>query len=245
MVSLAMLRSSTALSSLPTSPSCSIMPSAYSLSGIPLWPRMDWRTCVNRCMRVALNQQKNGLVACVCRLMKSIAASEVSSSIVSMRFLLSGPVSSMVCLPIFPYAGSTVGSSRSVALQRSTPRAEMIFAELAGGIAERLERFRDRYVLRLKPYRSARKSDLGHPRAVNRLTGDERRTARRATVLGVVVREHHAFAGDAVDVRPPARRRCRLLLRLRHLNRISGAERGCCSERCAREEDFAAAECAI
>src|SRR5229473_6330258 len=79
--------------------------------------------------------------------------------------------------------------------------AEMIFAELAGGIAERLERFRDRYVLRLKPYRSARKSDLGHPRAVNRLTGDERRTARRATVLGVVVREHHAFAGDAVDVR--------------------------------------------
>ena len=48
-------------------------------------------------MRVALNQQKNGLLALALRSMKSIAAAEVSSSIVSMRFLVSGPVSSMLC----------------------------------------------------------------------------------------------------------------------------------------------------
>ena len=80
---------------------------------------------MNRCMRVALNQQKNGLLARVCRWMKSIAASDVSSSIVSMRFLLSGPESSMVCLPTRPQRSSVVGSSRSVALQRSTPRGRL------------------------------------------------------------------------------------------------------------------------
>ena len=73
-------------------------------------------------MRVALNQQKNGLPAFACRSMKSIAAAEVSSSIVSIRFLVSGPVSSIVCLPTRPKRGSTVGSSVSVALHLSTPR---------------------------------------------------------------------------------------------------------------------------
>src|SRR5579863_9382138 len=46
-----MPRSSSVFNSLPTSPSCSIMPSAYSLSGMPLWPRIDGRTCVRRCIR--------------------------------------------------------------------------------------------------------------------------------------------------------------------------------------------------
>ena len=59
---------------------------------------------------------KNGLPAACCRFMKSIAAAEVSSSIVSMRFLVSAPVSSIVCLPTLPKRGSTVGSSLSVAL---------------------------------------------------------------------------------------------------------------------------------
>jgi hypothetical protein len=40
----------------------------------------------------------------------------VSSSIVSIRFLVSGPVSSMVCLPTLPKRGSTVGSSTLLAL---------------------------------------------------------------------------------------------------------------------------------
>src|SRR6516162_3592316 len=73
-------------------------------------------------MRVALNQQKNGLLAVTCRLIKSTAASEVSSSIVSMRFRVSGPVSSMVCLPTRPQRGCSVGSSVSEALLRKTPR---------------------------------------------------------------------------------------------------------------------------
>jgi hypothetical protein len=39
------------------------------------------------------------------RLMKSMAAAEVSSSIVSIRFFVSGPVSSMLCLPTLPQRG--------------------------------------------------------------------------------------------------------------------------------------------
>jgi hypothetical protein len=35
----------------------------------------------------------------------------------------------------------------------------------------------------------------------NRLTGDERRTPRRAALFRVIVGEHQAFFGDAVDVR--------------------------------------------
>jgi hypothetical protein len=46
----------------------------------------------------------------------------VSSSIVSMRFLVRAPVSSMVRLPILPKRGSTVGSFRLVALPFKTPR---------------------------------------------------------------------------------------------------------------------------
>ena len=209
-------------------------------------PCMSGRTCVQRCMRVPFHQQKNGLLAAACRLMKSIAAFEVSSSIVSMRFLVSGPVSSIVCLPTLPKRGSTVGSSRSLALQlehaaraelgpeRRVLRivrmlglllgvevieiaeelveavhrrqeliavAEMVLAELAGGIAERLQRFGDGDVLGAQTERRARQADLGEPGAQAGLAGDEGRAARRAALLGVVVGEHHAFLGDAVDVR--------------------------------------------
>ena len=142
--------------------------------------------------------------------MKSIAAAVVSSSIVSMRFLVSGPVSSMVCLPNLPKRGSTVGSSRSMALLLITPRgpnfareyrvfrivgvfglflsieviqvaeelveavhrrqefvpvAEMVLAELAGGVAQRLERFGNGNVLRLQSDGSAGNADLRESRA--------------------------------------------------------------------------------
>ena len=60
-------------------------------------------------MRVPLNQQKNGLPAACWRFMKSMAAAEVSSSIVSMRFLVRAPVSSIVCLPTLPKRGSIRG----------------------------------------------------------------------------------------------------------------------------------------
>jgi hypothetical protein len=39
-----------------------------------------------------------------------------------MRFLVRGPVSSMVCLPTLPKRGSSVASSLSLALHRNTPR---------------------------------------------------------------------------------------------------------------------------
>ena len=86
--------------SLPTSPSCSTMPSAYSLPGMPLWPCMD---ALNMGERAACGwcfiQVKNGLLAFICRCMKSIAAAVVSSSTVSSRFALCGPVSSILFLP--------------------------------------------------------------------------------------------------------------------------------------------------
>ena len=82
-------------------------------------------------MRVKFTQTKNGLPAFACRSMKSTARSAMSSSIVSIRFLVSGPVSSIVCLPTLPKRGSTVGSSLSVALQSSTPRGPN-FARNAG-----------------------------------------------------------------------------------------------------------------
>ena len=79
--------------------------------------------------------------------------------------------------------------------------AEVVLAELAGGVAERLERLGDRDVLGAQAEVGGRQPDLGEARAQGRLAGDEGRAARRAALLGVVVGEHHAFAGDAVDVR--------------------------------------------
>ena len=130
---------------------------------------------------------------------------------VSIRFLVSGPVSS-ICLPTCRSA-VTVGSSLSVALQCSTPRgpnlllnfgilrivgqlrlffgvevievaeelveavhgrqklvavAEVVLAELAGGVAERLEQLGNRRVLRLQADRRAGHADLGQARCGSR-----------------------------------------------------------------------------
>ncbi len=51
-------------------------------------------------MCVVLIQTKNGVRALCLRWMKSTAPSTISSSIVSMRFFVSGPVSLTVCLPL-------------------------------------------------------------------------------------------------------------------------------------------------
>ena len=196
-------------------------------------------------MRVALNQQKNGLPAACCRFMKSMAAAEVSSSIVSMRFLVSAPVSSMVCLPILPKRGSTVGSSLSVALQlehaarpelrevrrvlrivrqlrlflgvevievaeelieavdgrqRLVAIADVVLAELAGGVAEVLQQAADGGIELAHAHRRAGEADLGEPGANAVLAGEERRAAGGAGLLAVVVEEADALFGDAVDV---------------------------------------------
>ena len=53
--------------------------------------------CVQMCIRVEFHHRKNGLSAFLARSMKSSALAVTSSSMVSMRFLVSGPVS--VILP--------------------------------------------------------------------------------------------------------------------------------------------------
>src|SRR5262245_20269859 len=65
---------------------------------------------------------------------------------------------------------------------------EMVLAELAGGVAERLEQFRTRCVPRLQTDGRGGNADLRQAGAQRALTGDEHRS------LGVVVREHHARA---------------------------------------------------
>ena len=51
-------------------------------------------------MCVVLIQTKKGVFLLFFRSMKSIAPSTISSSIVSIRFFVSGPVSLMDCLPL-------------------------------------------------------------------------------------------------------------------------------------------------
>ena len=65
---------------------------------------------VRKCMWVVLTHRKNGASSACLRSMKSSAPAMISSSIVSIRFVVSGPVSSIVCVP------------SALALQRSTPR---------------------------------------------------------------------------------------------------------------------------
>ena len=146
--------------------------------------------------------------------MKSMAAAEVSSSIVSMRFLVAAPVSSMVCLPTLPQRGSigrivavgrlalehaarsepllNAGSRRVGALlrlllgievievaeelveavhgrQKFVAVAEMVLAELAGGVAERLQQLGDGHVLACRPTVGAGHADLGEAGAQRRI----------------------------------------------------------------------------
>ena len=64
-------------------------------------------------MRLVLSQANQGLPCDFARLMKATVASMNSSSTVSMRLMVSGPVSSQRCLPTRPNRGCSVGSSVS------------------------------------------------------------------------------------------------------------------------------------
>ncbi len=55
----------------------------------------------------------------------------------------------------------------------------------------------------LQADRRAGNADLAQAGAQADLPGDEGGAPRRAAVLGIIVREHHAFLGDAVDVGRP------------------------------------------
>ena len=80
------------------------------------------------------------------------------------------------------------------------PVAEMVLAELAGGVALALEQLRDGHVAGLKALRGARHADFGVAGAQSALAGDERGAPRCAALLGVIVGEDHAFLGDTINV---------------------------------------------
>jgi hypothetical protein len=79
--------------------------------------------------------------------------------------------------------------------------AEVVLAELTGGVAESFEKLRDRWVLKTQAERGSRRADLRKTGADRRLTGNERCASRGTALLPVKVGEHRAFPGNPVDVR--------------------------------------------
>ena len=82
--------------------------------------------------------------------------------------------------------------------------AQMVLAELAGGVAQRLERGGNGAGFGRNADLGARLADRGHAGADRQFAGDEVRATRRATRLGVVVGEQHSFLGHLVEIRRPA-----------------------------------------
>src|SRR5271166_6586674 len=74
--------------------------------------------------------------------------------------------------------------------------AEMVLAELAGGVAERTQQFGHRGVLGAQADVRAREADLAEPGAEHALPGHERRAAGGAALLAVAVGEDHALFGE-------------------------------------------------
>ena len=60
---------------------------------------LSFLRCVKTCMRVEFHQRKNGLSAFFAWSMYASVPLVTSSSMVSMRFLASGPVVSIFCVP--------------------------------------------------------------------------------------------------------------------------------------------------
>ena len=83
--------------------------------------------------------------------------------------------------------------------------AQVVLAELTGGVAHRLQRGGDGRRLGRHSDRRAGLADRGQPRADRQLAGDEVGASRRAARLGVVVGEQHALGGELVEVRRSAR----------------------------------------
>jgi len=150
----------------------------------PAWPRLSGLVWVRKCICVKFTQTNMGLPAFACFSMKAAERSAMSSSIVSIRFLVKGPVSSILCVPsglaklgLRRVGRNSCGSSelRIVGLwiigkfrlflgievikiavefietmrggEKVILVAEMVLAELAGGIALGFEQFGDRRVL--------------------------------------------------------------------------------------------------
>jgi len=81
--------------------------------------------------------------------------------------------------------------------------AQMVLAELAGRVAERLEQFSNGRIERRDAFRRGGQTDLGEAGADGRLAGDEGRATGRAALLRIPVREQRAVVRNAVNVRRP------------------------------------------
>ena len=167
------------------------------------------------------SSRQNGTPADCWRRMKSLAAATVSSSIVSIRFLVGGPVSSMRCLPTRPKRPSSVGSSSSVAAGGSPPARPEPLPEVVAGwwpvqqlgsssafVGYRLPRTR-----RSRARSGGTRSCRGGSCRTARLHGPRLRTAQRSSDPRRAARHRrrgprpcsgpseHALAGD--ERRPP------------------------------------------
>ncbi len=71
--------------------------------------------------------------------------------------------------------------------------AQVVLAELTGGVAVVLQQLGDGRVLVAEALLGAGQADLAEAGPEHALAGDERRAAGRAALLGVVVGEHHAL----------------------------------------------------
>src|SRR5262245_2195965 len=78
--------------------------------------------------------------------------------------------------------------------------AQVVLAELAGGVAQGFQQLGNRRVFRAQSEVGPGQAHLGQTSADRRLPGEERGAAGGATLLTVPVGEHRAFPGDAVDV---------------------------------------------
>ncbi len=88
-----------------------------------------------------------------------------------------------------------------VGRQELVPVAQVVLAELAALVAERLQELRDRGVRRRETELRARHPHLRETRAKRVLAGDERGASRGAALLPVVVGERQALGRQAIDVR--------------------------------------------
>ena len=81
--------------------------------------------------------------------------------------------------------------------------AEMVLAELAGGVSHGLEDLRDRYRLVGNAQRRARLSDRRQSGPDRQFAGNEVCAPRRAACLGVIVGEAHSLVGQSVKIGSP------------------------------------------
>ncbi|MCO5220425.1 MAG: hypothetical protein M9947_02455 [Thermomicrobiales bacterium] len=84
--------------------------------------------------------------------------------------------------------------------QKLVQITQVIFPELAGRVAERLEQLGDRWIFGIESLVLAWQPNAQQPGTVRMLTGNEGCAARRAGLFTVGVGEANAFLADTVDV---------------------------------------------